>query len=757
MSVLTMGFLGYKNLHMILGDRVDQIALINLLDRRANDLEEYLEYELKKIIKFSKDPAITAWIRSTEENEKLRDAAFKKLKINALKMDSSIYMAVRNNTMFSWGETGQKKVNLSPRNPDDSWYFDFLASKERFEFNIEKGSTIYLNTKVGSIDKPLGIIGFGFPLKNAVKRLVDHAFGEYGDIWFVNHQGKILFNRDSAQVGKKLDEILPEGTLNHFKEGGLESDLEVFEGPDQGEFAIAFNKIAHTNLIVITKVHTEQWLDNHMSPFLISSIISGLVAVTFVMLIVTLFSISFRRSVTRISGAIQLLGEGHFDGPPLCALDLKRNDEFGDMARGCDEAQKKLSRMYKKLEQQKEEYRTLVDNIPLGIFRNTCQADGTSLQFNPSMWKLFGYDSEKEYSTEAIGNFFVLPAEKEEFFKRVQSGSCNDFEARLKKKDGTVLVCSLKAEAFHDQKTGEKYIDGIVEDITDRKKAEQVLKDYNQVLEKQVRKRTEKLDKTLVEVKEANKTITDGIRYARRIQQSLLPDQNVVQSLLPESFIHWNPRFYVGGDIFNAFNKGDKTLISIVDCTGHGVPGALMTMLSTSILRNIVLVGGCFSPANVLQRLNISIKKNLHQDLTTTPSDDGLDAGICVIDHKAQTITFAGARLPLLYMKNGTLECIKGDRSSIGYRRSRVDFEFTEHLIHADCNTTFYMYTDGYTDQLGEKQHRSFGRRNLKEIIQDIHTKPLAEQKEILVQKFDEYKGSHEQVDDVTIMGFKVC
>lgn len=756
LSLLTKGILQYKSTKMLLGDRVNNIAIINLLTQRANDLEKEFSQDIKTARKLSADPIIINWLNTPNQNKISREKAFEKLEKKAKKIGNSIPFAAshRSQTLFKGGSPNP--IQLSSLNSEDEWYFDFISSGKPFDINIEEKEAIYLNVRVGTQQDPLGAVGFGYPLEEVTKWLARHSFGEHGDIWFINKKGKVLFNRNSNQIGKNILEQLPQITIKDFIDGEKISNIEVFNAAQKSEFAVALNKISNTNLIIVTKVYTQQWLDNHMSPFLISALISSSISFFLVMLIVVLFSISLRRSVGRISTAIQDLGEGKFNAQ-LCPVDLGRKDEFGDMARGCDEAQKKLSRMVKKLEQQKEEFQTLVHNIPLGIFRNFCQVEGGALlQANPSMWKLFGYASEEEFRDISISDTFISPDERDLFFQNVQKGSCRNFEARLKKKDGGILICSLNAEVYYDSKTGNRYIDGIIEDITERKKAETLLKNYSQTLEQQVRKRTEKLDNALVKVKDANEKITDSIRYARRIQQSLLPDKSIVQSILPNSFIHWNPRFYVGGDMFNTFRQGDKSIISVIDCTGHGVPGALMTMLSTSILRNTVLVENCFSTAEILRRLNVSIKKNLQQNLNNTSSDDGLDAAICSIDHKTKRVTFSGARLPLLYVKDETLKMIKGDRSSIGYRRSKVDFKFQEHTVETDSDTTFYMYTDGYTDQLGEKRRLSFGSRQLRQILQNIHKKPLDEQKNTLIQKFNEYKGDFEQVDDVTIMGFKI-
>jgi len=218
------------------------------------------------------------------------------------------------------------------------------------------------------------------------------------------------------------------------------------------------------------------------------------------------------------------------------------------------------------------------------------------------------------------------------------------------------------------------------------------------------------------------------------------------------------------------YECGRGIAIAVIDCTGHGVPGAFMTMIASSGLRRIIRDEGCHDPAEILKRLNFIVKTTLRQDTADSPSDDGLDAAICFItgqkteavctdifpgaSHPASQLIFAGARLPLFYILNGELKVIKGDRQSVGYKRSDINYEFANHVIPIKKGTAFYMATDGFADQLGGERYRRFGSRRFKNLLKKNARFPLKKQRDMLIQAFEEYKGKNERQDDVTVVGF---
>jgi predicted ATPase/serine phosphatase RsbU (regulator of sigma subunit) len=281
------------------------------------------------------------------------------------------------------------------------------------------------------------------------------------------------------------------------------------------------------------------------------------------------------------------------------------------------------------------------------------------------------------------------------------------------------------------------------------KSAETKLKRFNLELEERVDQRTR-------ELKTAYDQIMAGIRYSGIIQHSLLPDSKTVSSFLPESFFIWKPRDIVGGDIYACESIEGGIIVAVIDCTGHGVPGAFMTMLAGSALRRLVREEGVFQPADVLKRLNRIVKTSLQQDRGVTRSDDGLDAGVCYYDRQERTLVFAGARIPLYIAENGQITVVKGDKESLGYTSSSLDFTFSTHCVPIpDQGKTFYLFTDGLSDQLGEKDRTRFGSARLKKTLLAHLDEPFEIQKEALITAFQKHKGAFDQTDDITFAGFR--
>ncbi|GAK59365.1 serine phosphatase [Candidatus Vecturithrix granuli] len=282
----------------------------------------------------------------------------------------------------------------------------------------------------------------------------------------------------------------------------------------------------------------------------------------------------------------------------------------------------------------------------------------------------------------------------------------------------------------------------------------QKLEEYNRTLEQKVQERTQELNTSLLNVEKANQKIMESLQYAKVIQHSLLPNQVQLKTYLPESFFLWMPRDVVSGDIFYTECLADRVIIAIMDCTGHGVPGAFMTMIATSGLKRILQEDGDQRPAEILKRLNGLVKTSLQQDTDYALSDDGLDAAICVITPKDRVLRFASARLPLFVAQDDDVRLIKGDRQSLGYKRSSLEFQFTEQAIKIEPDMAFYLATDGFIDQLGGKMNRRLGSGRFRKLVREYHQKPYDQQQILFLQAFQEYKGDRETQDDVTVVGF---
>ncbi len=270
---------------------------------------------------------------------------------------------------------------------------------------------------------------------------------------------------------------------------------------------------------------------------------------------------------------------------------------------------------------------------------------------------------------------------------------------------------------------------------------------------------SQRLNEAFKLVGEANQKISDSIRYAARIQKSLLPIPQEVITYLPDSFFIWEPRDVVSGDIFFCCPVENGFVIAVIDCTGHGVPGALLTMIAISGLRKIITMEKCHDPALILGKLNFIIKTTLQQDTDHAVSDDGLEISVCSVNSDTNTLTFAGAGQSITFIIDNEIKIIKGDRQSLGYKQSRksdINFSFANHQIAIDKKTSFYLYTDGFVDQVGGEKRLAFGTRRFQRLLQKIYPLPFAEQREIVLEAFREFSGTVERLDDMTVVGFMI-
>jgi len=310
---------------------------------------------------------------------------------------------------------------------------------------------------------------------------------------------------------------------------------------------------------------------------------------------------------------------------------------------------------------------------------------------------------------------------------------------------------------------------GSQEGLDGRDKAEADLAALARDLEQRVEQRTgelarekEEVERALAqlnlangELEKANLHINDGIRYASRIQTALLPDTGTLTGLVSDIVVGWRPLDVVGGDYYWVGRFDGKGVVAVMDCTGHGVPGAFMTAVVASILARVLHHHGHDDPAEILTQLNRLVKAALRQDGIGAGSNDGLDAGICVIDPASATLTFAGANLPLLIGASGGFRVVRGDRMSLGYVDSPEGYRFTRHTIEMRPGDTYYLTTDGIPDQVGGPNRRLLGRRRVQDILAEGAALPLAEQMDVLFRRLEQWRGNERRRDDMTFVAFK--
>ena len=258
------------------------------------------------------------------------------------------------------------------------------------------------------------------------------------------------------------------------------------------------------------------------------------------------------------------------------------------------------------------------------------------------------------------------------------------------------------------------------------------------------------------ELAEAHALITSSIEYASRIQRSALPSDELMSEALGEHFVIWEPRDVVGGDIFWVRRVEGGHVVAVADCTGHGVPGAFLTMIATGALRQAIIEHPDGDPAKVIARMNSFIKNSLRQDTAEGPSDDGLELGICHIDDGGERLTFAGARFSLWTLSSRGSEEIKGDKSGIGYHHVPLDRAFTNHQVPLSPGSAFYLFSDGLVDQVGGDKRRAFGKKRIIALLEGHLGRPPAEQRDAITAAFTAYQGDEIRRDDVTFLGFRM-
>ena len=282
------------------------------------------------------------------------------------------------------------------------------------------------------------------------------------------------------------------------------------------------------------------------------------------------------------------------------------------------------------------------------------------------------------------------------------------------------------------------------------------IESFRQTLEFKVFERTKEIEEKNKQLFDKNQQIISSITYAQRIQEAMLPFNEEVKNALPNSFILFRPRDIVSGDFYWFEEKDNQIIVSAIDCTGHGVPGAFMSMMGDAYLHQIINVDDISSPDMILNELHKRIRSALKQE--EGDNRDGMDLAICVYDRNTRILEFAGAKNPVVYIQDNEIKQIKGDRTPIGGLQKEEERIFTKHQVHINQVTTVYLFSDGFPDQFGGPQNKKFMIRRFRELLFEIHQKPFDEQKRILETTIDKWigDGENKQTDDILVMGFRI-
>jgi len=281
------------------------------------------------------------------------------------------------------------------------------------------------------------------------------------------------------------------------------------------------------------------------------------------------------------------------------------------------------------------------------------------------------------------------------------------------------------------------------------------LKAKNIWLEGVVEERTMEISKKNIVLEHQKQEIEDSINYAQRIQEAILPLDSEMKKWIPDSFVLFRPKDIVSGDFYWFLEKDTKLVFICADCTGHGVPGAFMSMIGSDRLNNIVSENKMTSPGKILSELNKAIKKSLKQDGQKNSTRDGMDAAICTVDLAKNEVMYAGANRPLWIVKGEELKEIKATKVAVaGFTPDDQIFE--EHVIPLEEGLKFYMTSDGYADQFGGEKNKKFKVKTLKKLIVQNSNKPFDVQRDLLEEELYKWMGNFEQIDDVCVIGFKI-
>ena len=389
-----------------------------------------------------------------------------------------------------------------------------------------------------------------------------------------------------------------------------------------------------------------------------------------------------------------------------------------------------------KIDKQNRQFERLFNKYDENVIASTTNLNGIITYTSKAFCEISGYSKK-----ELIGspqNIVRHPDSSSSTFEvlwnTIQEGGVWQGELKNKNKDGSYYwVYAFIYPEYNDDNEIHGY-SAIRQDITPQK-----------------------------ELEELHKNVKSSIEVASFIQESLLPTDIFVNSCFKDNFIIWEPKDIVGGDIYflEKLRNEEECLLMVIDCTGHGVPGAFISMLIKAIEKQIVqaLINKPtkeISPGKILQEFNITLKEILKQKKRNLASNIGFDGGIIYYNKKEKIIRYAGASNSLIYYDNNEIKTIRGDRHSIGYKNSDISYEFENHDINVEEGMKFYLFSDGYIDQIGGEKNQSFSKSRTIDIIDKNKDKEMQDQKNILIKELNNYQGELERIDDVTFIAVEI-
>jgi len=350
-----------------------------------------------------------------------------------------------------------------------------------------------------------------------------------------------------------------------------------------------------------------------------------------------------------------------------------------------------------------------------------------------------------------------------------------EMEAKYESEKKDLEISSQKKEIHRQNQLRNVLIGGFIivfifsialyKQFSDKKKANVLLETQNDMLEEQndlLEKRSNEIKRQHDEIKrqhdkisEQKQAIEDSIHYASRIQSAVLPNFELIHHVLPEHFILFKPRDIVSGDFYWLTHKEGKTIVVAADCTGHGVPGAFMSMLGVSFLNEIVNKKEMLFANQILDELRNKVMTSLHQTGKENEAKDGMDIALCIVDIPKKELQFAGAYNPLVFIRDNTVEQISADKMPIGIYYAKQK-PFTNNVLEVKTGDCMYIFSDGYVDQFGGTEGKKYLTRKFKQRLLEIHQHPMEEQKTILNNDIESWKNELSQTDDILVIGFRI-
>lgn len=274
-------------------------------------------------------------------------------------------------------------------------------------------------------------------------------------------------------------------------------------------------------------------------------------------------------------------------------------------------------------------------------------------------------------------------------------------------------------------------------------------------IKRQLKETLDELNNTKQIVESQNKRISESINYARKIQLAINATEVNLKEEFPDSFIYYKPKDVISGDFPWYFRSGDNIFFAAVDCTGHGVPGAMLSIIGNLILNDIISNHPKKKTAEILDDLHKRVIQTLKQDNPENMSSDGMDIALCKVDLKKRRVYFSGAHRPMLYVKKGQETILKGDRFPIGGIQYKNKNKYTEQMIPYEAGDSLYIFSDGYPDQFGGDEGRKFSTSKLHELLIKTASSDATVIEKTISEAFVSWKGDNKQIDDVLVIGVK--